>query len=483
MFLNLNAIPEILLLCAVLLQFVVLLLPPSRWAALFVEALSFLGLGAAALFAVYSFYYLGEAALWFGVLEDQAILRLPRAAIFLAALVTARSVAGSLQLPQLRKSQVQLLLTLTILLCDILLLSRHVLLSCFVLVSLSWVGIFLVGLAFRGRIEGEGVLKHWSQASLLVGISFGSILVLALYVGGLQFERVADHIQSLPANSPESLFLALALFSPFFLAGGIFPYHFSLLDRDQGATWAVQQLLAVVVQGAVFLSVWTMATIVWRGAGVSSGMHLIQMAGLVGGAWLCFFSITQTSSRRIFSALVGAQWSLILLAGAQPTALGVKAVVFAFVATFLWTSLLGFVWSRLQESVGGDDISLVYGAARLCRTSGLFLVAALASPFLVPGFAGFPAVLHLFAAIVEQKSIFLLFSGAALIALLCLTCLRIAADLLFVEPAQQSEGKKIARYGVLDHASIFLVVASILVLGILWPKIFMLIGEAAKPFH
>ncbi|MGL1166853.1 hypothetical protein ACSTKZ_25275, partial [Vibrio parahaemolyticus] len=69
----------------------------------------------------------------------------------------------------------------------LLILSRHGALSVILLVLCTWVGLFLGGLAYRGRREGEAVLKFWIQASLTLTLGFGSILLLSLIAGGAHF--------------------------------------------------------------------------------------------------------------------------------------------------------------------------------------------------------------------------------------------------------------------------------------------------------
>ncbi|RZA05099.1 MAG: hypothetical protein EOP11_13590, partial [Proteobacteria bacterium] len=342
----------------ILAQGALLAVPHGKKAYRFAEVIAGMGfLGAAISLVVLHFYDGGLVPLWTALLEDQPLFRLPRAALFLAALLLGRNVLATKQLPEGRKQEVLLLLTVLVFLSDLLILSRHALLTSVLLASISWLGIFLSGLAFRGRVEGEAVLKSWLQISLAVALGFGSVLVLALVSGGLHYEVIAAQMKTLPLYSPEALLTIAALCLPFFLAGGIFPFHFITLDRDQGLPWSIQVMLDILVQGAVILAAWKMGVEVFgsaRPGQVAEGMRVLQLAGLAGGFWLAIFAFSQENSKRLFSAIVGAQWFAILAAGAMPTKLGVSAITYAFSSVFLWTALLGFVWARLQESVGSD---------------------------------------------------------------------------------------------------------------------------------
>ncbi len=470
--------------CAIL-QAILLVLPSNTFTHRLMAGISAFGFLFAAAALLLFAKLGGEAQAWFLILEDQPLLRLPRAALFLSGLLLGRSIVFSRELPGGRKQEFLFLLTVIALLCDLLVLSRHALLSCILLISIAWLGIFLSGLAYRGRSEGEAVLKFWVQVSISVAIGFGSVLMLALISGGAQYDLIALQLKTQGLYSPETLLTILALCLPYFLVGGIFPFHFIGIDRDQGIPWATQLILVVMVQGAIFLSVWKMGVEIFGAASteeISAGMRLLQIAGLAGGFWLALFSLSQENSKRLFSALVGAQWSIVLGAGAMPSALGLTAVAYAFSSIFLWTTLLGFTWSRLQESTEGDSLSHVHGAARTFRIAGLVLLISLAAPLCIPGFAGFPSILNLFASMMQQKSILFLLAEALLLALVGFTCLRVGADLLFRPTSKEIRSMNNFRYGALDLGVVTIVSAALLVLGFFWHRIFLVLMEAAKIF-
>jgi NADH:ubiquinone oxidoreductase subunit 2 (subunit N) len=464
----------------------VLLMAPARGAALgsaaFLSAAGFLGAAAALLVFPAS---PGGVLVGFGMMEDQALLRLPRAALFLAGLLLGRSIVSTGELPAARKKEVLFLLSALAILCDMLVLSKHALLSCILLVLISWLGIFLSGLAFRGRLEGEAVLKFWVQASVAGALGVGSVLAIVLVSGGAAYEVIAGQMAQQPLYSPGVLFAVVALCLPFFLVGGVFPFHFIAIDRDQGLPWAVQLVFAVMVQGAITLALWKMGVGVFgaaRPGGVAEGLRVLQLAGLVGGFWLAVFALSQTNAKRLFSALVGAQWFAILAAGALPSSLGLSAVTYAFSSAFLWSALLGFIWSRLQEFAGAEGLPAVYGIARRFRGAGLILLVALAAPLCIPGFAGFPTIMHLLGAMIEQQSMGFLLAEAVLLALICLTALRLGADLLFREPTASIQGGDHLRYGALDAGAMALLGGALVLLGFLWHRVFALLTESAKAF-
>jgi NADH:ubiquinone oxidoreductase subunit 2 (subunit N) len=480
-------LPEIIIGITALLQGLLLVLPRESSARSWAELLSLLGLGLAAMHLVVS---LGapSGTLSFEMLEDQALFRAPRAALLLASLLLGRGIVSTGEIPQSRKPEVLFLVSLLAFLCDLLILSRHGALSVILLVLCTWVGLFLGGLAYRGRREGEAVLKFWIQASLTLTLGFGSILLLSLIAGGAHFSVIGEYMKSQAPYSAPTLLVVAALFLPFLMAGGFFPFHFISIDRDHGLPWATQTVLSVTFQGAVAVAAWKMGVMVFGHGGrpgVSEGMRVLQLCGLLGGFWLAIFALSQNNSKRLYSALVGAQWSAVLAAGALPTLLNATAIVYAFSATFIWSAVLGFVWARFQEWAGDEKIASVYGAAKSFRTSGLLLLLALASPLFVPGFPGFPSALYLLAAMIEQKSLILLATEAGLLSLVCLICIRIGTDLLFREPVVTSEKRSEGSffwYGALDWSVIGATVAVLLSSGLFWHSFLKGLNSAAQLF-
>lgn len=479
-------ISEIIVGLTVLLQGILLVLPRGASARKGAEILSVLGLGAAAVVMVV-FYAQPSAVLSFEMLEDEALFRIPRAALLLSSLLVSRIVAATRELPEGRKPEVLFLLSILAFLCDLLILSRHGTLSCILLVLASWVGLFLGGLAYRGRSEGEAVLKFWIQASLALALGFGAIVLLSLVAGGAHYNVVGEFMKAQAAYSPQGLLIVASLFLPFLMAGGFFPFHFIAIDRDHGLPWSVQTALSVMFQGAIAVAVWKMGVVVFGHSareGVSEGMRVLQLCGLIGGFWLAIFALSQDNSKRLYSALVGAQWSAVLAAGALPTLLSATAVVYALSVTFIWSSILGFVWSRFQEWAGSENIASVYGAAKIYRASGLILLLALASPLFVPGLPGFPGLLHLLAAMIEQKSLTFLATEAVLLSLLCLTSIRIGTDLLFRQGAAPAhEGtRNLLRYTALDWGVVSGMAAVLFASGFFWHSILTRLGSAAELF-
>lgn len=480
------AAAEIILGLCLLAQALLLLAPRRAQSLFFCELLGAAGFAAAGVSLLVMARSTGSTYVLGALLQDDPLFRLPRACLMLAAMLLGRGLVASQSIPAGRKPEVLFLLSTLVFFCDLLLLSRNALLSCILLVTMSWIAIFLSGLAFRGRVEGEALLKLWVQASLAAALGFGSVLLLALVAGGFHFDVIAAYLKVQAPFGTSSLLVILALSLPFFLAGGIFPFHFAPVDRDQGVPWPVQLVLGILLQGAIFLAAWKMGIEVFgmaRPGAVSEGMRLFQAAGLAGGFWLAIFSFTQANSKRLYSALLGAQWSAILAAGSMPSLLGLSSVTYAFSSVFLWSALLGFTWSRMQETANGDEISDVHGAARAFRGTGLVLLFALAVPLCMPGLPGFPAVLHLLASTIEQKSLLLLLAEGTLLALLCFGCLRVGIDLLFrpVPAALESSANKV-QYGALDLSAIAMVGLALIGLGFLWHRAFTSLSEAAKTF-
>lgn len=450
------------------------------------ELLSLLGPAAAAIVLLFVQGHVLDGVS-FEMLDDQPLFRLPRAALLLASVLLSRIVVATKELPEGRKPEVLFLLSILALLCDLLILSRHGTLSCMLLVLGSWVGMFLGGLAYRGRREGEAVLKFWIQASISLAIGFGAIVLLSVVAGGAHFSVVGEYMRAQPAYSPQGLLIVISLLLPFLMAGGFFPFHFIAIDRDHGLPWAVQTALSVIFQGAIAVAVWKMGVVVFGRSGttgISEGMRVLQLWSLIGGFWLALFGLSQDNSKRLYSALAGAQWSAVLAAGALPTLLSATAIVYALSSTFIWTAVLGFVWSRFQESAGSESISSVYGAAKTYRTSGLILLLALACPLFVPGFPGFPSLLYVLAAMIEQKSLLFLATEAVLLSLLCLICIRVGSDLLFRKGAEgeAKHSEMLLRYGSLDWTVIAGMAAVLFCGGFFWHSLLARLSNSAGLF-
>jgi NADH:ubiquinone oxidoreductase subunit 2 (subunit N) len=478
-------VSELLILATALLQGIFLVGPRGKLSRKGMELASVFGLAVAAVFLL----VWREAAplpLVFTMLEDEPLFRVPRAALLLAAVLVSRIVVATKEVPEGRKPEVLFLLTVLAWLCDLLILSKHGTLSCILLVMCSWVGLFLGGLAYRGRREGEAVLKFWTQASLALTVGFGAIVLLSLVAGGAHYGVIGEYVKAQPAFSPSSLLVVAGLFLPFLMAGGFFPFHFIAIDRDHGLPWAVQTGLSVIFQGAVAVAVWKMGVEVFGLAGrvgVSEGLRVLQLCGLLGGFWLAVFALSQENSKRLYSALIGAQWSAILAAGALPTTLSASAIVYALSATFIWSAVLGFVWSRFQEKAGSESISSVYGAAKAYRTSGLILLLGLATPLCVPGFPGFPGLLSLLASMIEQKSLSFLATEVVLLSLLCFIAIRIGTDLLF-RKGGEGRGDRTGElcYGALDWSVIVGLSGVLLASGFFWHQALGFLDAAATQF-
>lgn len=478
-------VAEIVLVISLTLQGFLLLLPGGTRVRNISEFIYFLGLLLAGV-VVLQFSSLEAPMISNAVLVDAPLFRLPRSCMLFAAVLIGRIVSSTKEIPHIRKQEVLFVLTMLALVCDGLLLSRHLMLTLLLIMVAAWTGVFLGGLAHRGRLEGEAVLKFWLQISLALVVGLGSLVAITLAAGGLRYDAIAELARSFPEYSVQSLFLILSLCLPLILTVGLFPFHFSIVDRDQGVSWAVQSILAIIVQGAVVLALWKMGMEIFGHAKASSttdGMRVLQYCGVAGGFVFVIFALSQKNARRLFAALLGANWSFILATGAVANPVSASAVSYAFSSVFLWGALLSFVWTRMQEAAGSELLSAVYGAGQRQRSSGLILLVALAGPLCVPGFPGFPAVLHLLGAVIEQQTIMLLLLTAVLLLLLCFVAAKLAADILFRKSDFYiPSGTSLAQYSKLDICALGLTISSMLLLGLFWSRIFIHLTESAKVF-
>lgn len=477
---------EIVLIVSMVFQGAIIFLPGRRRMFLSSELIFTVALMCSALAALGLFTF-GNFLPNIAMLSDHSLFRLPRATLLLSAILLGRIVASTKELPANRKPEVLFLLTVIVLLCDVLLLSRHLTLSVLLLLMISWACIFLGGLSYRGRLEGEAILKFWLQASLGLVIGLGALVILTLVAGGVHYDQLAAFAKTMDQYSIQSLFLIHSLFLPFILAMGLFPFHFVILDRDHGVTWAVQGIMGVLVQGSIALALWKMGAEIFghsHGVDPSDGMKALQYCGIAGGYALLIFALSQENAKRLLAAILGASWSIILAAGAMPSAQSASAVAYSFAAVFLWGALLSFIWSRMQESAHDGSISAVFGLGKKFRASGLILLVALAGPLCVPGFPGFPSALHLLGAIIEQKALALLVMEVILLVLLCFTAAKLASDLLFRDGSITviEADSVLVRYSKIDILSLATIIGAMLLLGLFWNQVFAILLESAKAF-
>jgi NADH:ubiquinone oxidoreductase subunit 2 (subunit N) len=478
-------LPEIFVLATVIVSGVSLLLR-SIYAQRFREIILLFGMSAAAISAI--FVNKNIDTIQIGLLQLDSLYRFPRAILFLSTCVISRIVIGTKEIPNGRKPETLFLLASMTLLCDILLLSRNLALSYVLLFILSWLGAFLVGLAFRGANEGEALLKHWFQNSIGLILGAGALVIISSMAGGVDYSHIAIYLSNLAEYSPTRLFVIFILYLPFFLVAGLFPFHLAQIDRDDGAPWAIQSVLSILACGSVILALWGMAAKFFTtdaSSMVPDGLRFLQLCGLVGGAWLAFFALGQKNSKRLFSSLMGGAWSVLLVSGSLHSPMAAAAIVYGVCSIFLWGSLLSFVWSRLQEGSGEELVSAIFGAGRVNRGYGLLLIFALASPMLFPAFPGFTGVIIQLASVIEQKNLLMLVLFSLLLIFSIILSSRLAADVLFrrvSEERRTSFQNDFVRHDVVDVFPISIVILVLLCFGIMGNSVFGSLYESAKVF-
>lgn len=436
----------------------------------------------AAAFIGASLWLSAPEQLYFKVLVDRPYLRLPRLAFLLSTLLIFRAFMGTMAVPLERLGQAAFLVLVVTFLGDVLLLSNHFLMSYLVLSSISLVSALMVGISFRGRLEGESVLKNWNQVAFFVPMGLFSCLLITLLAGGMGIAKLQESI--LAMSNPWMLYaVCFLLFLPFLLAGSIFPFHFLSLDRDQGANWATQLFFANCVQAPVLVALWSFSYQLQLNNPNWPGGKILMALALFACIWQGIHALGQKSARRILSALTGAHWSFVLIAAAGASQKNLEAAVIGFSSCFVWIAVLGFIWSRFQESVGSDSLIGAGGIVGRAQKKGLLLLFALAPAFFVPGLSSFPALIHHFSAILEHQSIFLFLTCTLFLVLISLTPLRILSDLLFMPAAAPAEWRREIKYDALDWGSLFLVLLVMVTIGLNWPTLLIHIAASPKLFH
>jgi len=473
--------PTLILLLGLVFLFLLILFGRSssaKWGA--GGALCFLVV--AAISIGHSLWFSLPERLYFDLLVDRPYLRLPRLTFFLSTLLVFRSFMGTTAVPRERLGQATFLVLVLTFLGDVVLLSNNFLMTFTALSSMALVGALVVGISFRGGLEGEAVLKNWNQAAFFVPIGLFCCFLVTLMTGGLGFMRLQESTAIITQAWPLYA-ICFLLFLPFLLAGALFPFHFLSIDRDQGANWATQLLFANCVQAPVMVGLWSLSYQLQLGNPLWPGGKVLMALALLGCFWQGAYALGQKSARRILSSFTGAHWSFALIAAAGASQKNLEAAIIGFSSCFVWIAARGFIWSRFQEAVGSDNLLGASGVVGGAQKKGLLLLFALAPAFFVPGLPSFPALIHHFSAMLEHRSILLFLTSTLFLVLVSLTPLRILSELLFLPAAAPAEWRREIKYDALDWGSLFLVLSVMLLIGLAWPTLLIHVGASPKLFH
>jgi NADH:ubiquinone oxidoreductase subunit 2 (subunit N) len=415
-------------------------------------------------------------------LLPKALAAFPLAAALLCFVVLAIWVLQSTQIHSGRRSETLLLFSFLSLLLGLLFSSEHVLASFLLLLAIAWTGLFLTGLSFSGRLEGEGLVKFWAQLGFGLGAGLSLFALVIFLSGGGSWSQISSASGLTGPGGVAHGLLIGAIYLPYFVVAGIFPFHLAAADRDEGAPWIIQVALSCIVQGAVLYAAWLVGVKVFHQEGdIATGMRVLQVATLAGAIWHLSLGLYQKNSKRAFSSIAGGAICLMISAAALPTQHSAAALSYAVAINLLWLTLLGFVWGRVQERVGGGDLAAVRGEAKRSRWDGIALLVAISVPLFLPYLPGFSLGAQQLGAILEQRSLLSLAIHFLLLVLQLVFSIRIVTELLFSESAAL-RSQKSPHPSLLERGGMTLLGLGLLLSGLVSGGIFELLQGAAMAF-
>ena len=478
--------PELCLFGSILIQCIFLVFPKiDRW-----PTLRFLVSGAAFIISAAALIYemwIGNENIVHGILTSEALFRIPRIALFFASGIIVPILSRSTEIPQNRRTETLLFYSVLVLVSDILLLSNHLAFSFLILGIIQWTTLILLGMCFRGRQEGEATMKQWFHGSQGFLVGFISLICIAYLCGGLSFESVRGYMASLALGSGLRFTILFLVLIPYFVFAGLFPFHFSVLDRDQGAPWFVQSILSGWLPGVFILSIWRITKHIFPfgDAALSlEGLITLQWVGILSSIWFGFYAIRQANLKKFYGAIIGLSWSLLMIVGAGNSNLVFSVFIFGAASLILWGTIFSYSLNRNHDAGGGQGFESVKGLIRRDWRTAIISLAALVAPLALPGFPGFPSLFYGTAAIIEQKNVFLLFFYFAMTALFIYLIVRILAAILF-EKAQNSDltiGSKPKAFFMEEIMGLTFSCGAVLVLGVFSRSILESLTTAAKFF-
>lgn len=420
-----------------------------------------------------------------GVLAATELYRPARAALALFALVPLRNIFSSDAIPESRRTEASIFFLLSVLCGSLLLLSQNYLITFLLLVTQGLLGIFLVGLPFRHRGEGEAQLKGFYLWLLILLLGAAAILAIAVCTRGLDYAAIRKFALASEGGPIVYVTMFLALL-PLWMAAGVFPFHFWSVDRDTGAAWPVQNALATVGAGSATLACGKFAhQVLFQPGATATHPMLALLVGIsfLGAVWGLLAALTQTDVKRLLAHYTHGLWPALLVVLWLPSERSLATVIFGFCVLLPALHLLFWVLRSLSEPGADSSLRGLGGLGRVKVFHGAAFLCGAACLLGVPPFAGFPWLLSGLAALFEQER-FLPVAVYGLIYLLsALVVLRLFTRLFFADVERPIlYDSRVQKFSLLDRALAVLVMGSTIYLGMYWDALRNPLLAAAKSF-
>ena len=461
-----------------LIQCCLILLRPKTLGAHTMVSLG--GLIVAFVLSVMVFYSPMESALG-SLLYSNKLFRLVSSAMLLVALVVNRSLSHTKEIPEQRKPECYLFLTMVCIWSFILWFSTGILTTYFSLLGLGITALFSVGLAFTNRQEGEALLKYWYQLIVAMIFILISLLAVAIVAGDYSFKGIATIFVGSIGFKQMGFFFILLL--PYLLIGGIVPFHFNVIDRDHGSPWALQTLSGLMISGSVYGGVMKFGVELFDSSVARAyPMRFLVCLGFIGTFWGLLAGLTQNNSKRRLAFFSLAMLSFPLMILGAPSGVTVGAAVFRFSFSLLALAALYWVLGWYHERMGGNDGALLAGVGRYRLGAGLLLIVGAGYFVGVPPIAGFSTTLALFGAAFHEKSLLVLLGIIIVSALAGLIMFRLLELAFFRKPAGSLPAieNKYLLSGILDHFIGAVLLLALIIGGVSWGGIWGRVVDAAS---
>lgn len=422
--------------------------------------------------------------LFYGSLRNEALFQPTRLLFILVGLVLIRMLLVSKEIADARKKEITILFTANALLGCGLILSQSLLLSFMLLSATGLLSSMLVGISFYNRAEFEGAQKNWSFVIAAICFGFGALSVLAMIAGGLDYQSL--RVMFAQDNGAYDFAAITLCLIPFFWVGGIFPFHFFAVDRDQASRWPIQAHLGIQVVGCVVLGLVHLLITVFHASPtgvIPSGLSLVSYLGLAGAIWGSLAAFSQSDAKRQWAYSSLALWSLLLVSVGTPSPLGLASGIFWASTIILGQTLVVSIMGRLSERAETSDL-IAISKLNHPRVEIGFLLFGLTCLQALPPLPGFISLLHLLAAGSERGSLVFLVLICAVFLLFLLSALRtyVSFTRQLLDSLDAPVARVQSRMRLLDYSLGAAIVVLLLMLGTGWDSFFSELMRQAKVF-
>lgn len=433
------------------------------------------------------FFKYPEELLFAGLIKSSLLFRPVRMVIYFSGMVLVGQILYSSVIPEKRKRELVFILSLTTFFASVLILSINLFVSFLCLLGLATAGLFMAGAPFRGRLEGEAIYKFWYQYSLIIIIGFFSLTILSYIAGGLEYDVLRKFYESSATHNLFIFWISLGL-APMFLLAGVFPMHFTIIDRDHGIAWPIQATETVLISGVSMMALFKAAVHFFyedKNMGSSRILNLLMVLGFIGLLWSIMGALTQKSTKRFMAFLSSSLWSICLITIAIPSALSLASSVYYFVCASIALLLIFAGITRIHERIGEEESwdALVGTGTRFPQYARLVLLGLLCFLFLPPSF-GFSALLNLLGAMFEQKSLLLVCVTCFGVFFIFMAALRMLSAIYFEDIKYDFVSNSSTTGGIsfVDRLLFFIGVLIVFGFGIWGDIFFQSLLESAKVF-